>query len=148
MQRSYLSAAQAMVREFHAATGLVINDWPTIVDHKCAILREKLIAEEYTEFIKAQNEQDLTQIADALGDLLYVVLGAAVSYGIAIEDIFDEIHRSNMTKVIDGYMRGDGKWIKGPGYSKPDIATIVLQQMMRGVVESEPKCWEENESKQ
>ena len=85
-------------------------------------LRHALIREELEEYWSAR---DIVEIADAIGDMLYVVLGAAVSHGLDIEPIFEEIHRSNMTKFIDGHMDEAGKWIKGPSYSPANLGTII-----------------------
>jgi predicted HAD superfamily Cof-like phosphohydrolase len=69
----------------------------------------------------------LEKLADALGNLLYVVFGTAVECGIDIEPIVDEIHKSNMTKDGGG-LRADGKVLKGPGYVAPDIAAVIRKQ--------------------
>jgi len=92
-------------------------------------LRYELIKEELEEFDKAQCEHSRIEITDAIGDLLYVVLGTAVAYGIDIEPIFNGIHRSNMSKFIDGHRREDGKWIKGPSYSPANLQPILDQQV-------------------
>lgn len=91
-------------------------------------LRIKLMREELQELEHAINNDDIIEVADGLGDLLYVVLGTAVAYGINLPEVFDEIHRSNMTKFIDGYRRADGKWIKGPSYTPPNLAPILEAQ--------------------
>ena len=95
---------------------------PTAIDPMIAQLRYDLIKEELLELGIAAN---LTEVADAIGDLLYVVLGTAVAYGIDIDPIFQEIHRSNMSKFIDGYKRADGKWMKGPSYSPANLKPII-----------------------
>lgn len=138
---------QQMVREFHENSGATINDKPTILSDKDQILRVKLIEEEGKElafdafgwqevyanagkvigFTKGKS-MDLVETADAIGDLLYVVLGTAVSCGIDIEPVFAEIHRSNMTKFIDGHRREDGKWIKGPSYEPANLKPIIDAQ--------------------
>lgn len=89
-------------------------------------LRVNLIAEECDELDQASS---IEEIADALGDLLYVIYGAAVAHGIDLEPIFEEIHRSNMTKFIDGHRREDGKWVKGPSYSPANLKPIIESQM-------------------
>ena len=121
---------QEMVREFMLKAGQECPLYPSTeptewVKH----LRYKLIREELKEFHQAQCDCDRIAIADAIGDLLVVVLGAAVAYGFDIEPIFNEIHRSNMSKFIDGYMREDGKWIKGPSYSPANLQPIIMAQM-------------------
>ncbi len=127
--------SQRKVREFHQATGVLVCDKPTFPDLATATLRHKLIAEELLELVTAEAHRDLTEVADALGDLLYVILGTCVSYGIDIEPVFNEIHRSNMTKTKDGYLREDGKYMKGPSYEPPEIAPIILKQ----ILDNEPK---------
>lgn len=134
-----MNREQKMVREFHEAFGQVINDNPTIPDNETKLLRVKLIAEELNELMVALGvgfddggvycgmPSDIVEIADALADLLYVVLGTAVSCGIDIEPIFHEVHRSNMTKV-GGHKREDGKWIKPDSYEPPNIKALINEQ--------------------
>ena len=123
-----------MVREFHDKAGAIINDKPALIDPNTCRLRCNLIQEELDELADAMGlglegePQNLVEVADALGDLLYVVLGTAVSFGIDIEPIFEEIHRSNLTKFIDGYRRGDGKWVKGPSYTSVNLKPILEEQ--------------------
>jgi|SRR5271165_4477122 len=88
-------------------------------------LRWDLISEEMDEL---ENACDLVAVADALGDLMYVILGYAVAHGIDLEPIFQEVHRSNMSKFIDGHRRENGKWIKGPSYSPANLQPIIEAQ--------------------
>jgi len=107
---------------------MVFNTKPTLVDDKLLELRVKLIDEEATEFRDAAAARDLVGMADAIGDLLYVVLGAAVAMGIDSEAVFAEVHRSNMTKLWpDGtvHRREDGKVLKPPTYSPADIKGVL-----------------------
>lgn len=100
-------------------------------------LREKLITEETNEFRdasgmllddRAELFTDCTSlIADAIGDILVVTFGAALAYGIPIEEVFTEIHRSNMTKSTE--KNEYGKTIKGPYYSPPDIKKVLDNRM-------------------
>lgn len=121
--------AQEQVKEFHKTFGYTINNIPTLkISNKEKELRIYLIKEELEEFETAINENDIVEIADALGDLLYVVYGAAVTFGIDMEEISDEIHKSNMTK-IEGHRREDGKWIKPDSYEAPKIKEIILKQL-------------------
>lgn len=119
---------QLMVAAFHAKAGATIQHHPTIASPEDATLRMNLINEEASELECALEDGDICAIADAIGDLLYVTLGTAVSCGIDIEAVFHEIHRSNMSKFIDGQRRTDGKWIKGPSYSRPDILGLLGRQ--------------------
>lgn len=100
-------------------------------------LRMRLIKEEVDELAMALDsldkhgneltpEQQIVDVADALGDIAYVVVGAAVTWGIPLAEVFDAIQASNMTKNATG-KRGDGKIMKGPDYSPPDIAYALKQ---------------------
>lgn len=128
--------AQNKVREFMVAAAQVCPDKPTVPSMDVAHLRHSLIREELHEYwlvvdslFAMENDALLAEAADAFGDLLYVVLGAAVAWGIDIEPVFEEVHRSNMTKFIDGAKREDGKWVKGPSYERADVASILRKQM-------------------
>lgn len=123
--------AQEQVRDFHKRFGCTINEVPTIPALTDAILRTDLIQEELDEFAKAYLQGNLTEVADALGDILYVVLGSAVTFGIDLEPIFEEIHKSNLSKVWeDGevHRREDGKILKPPTFKKPDIKPLLEGQ--------------------
>jgi len=92
-------------------------------------LRNELIEEELQE-LKAASilDNDLVEVADALTDLLYVVYGAGHAYGIDLDKCFDEVHRSNMSKLgLDGkpIYRDDGKVLKGPNFFQPDLNNII-----------------------
>jgi len=92
------------------------------------MLRLKLILEEYDELDAANADRDLVAVADALSDILYVVYGAAHAYGIPIDECFDEVHNSNMSKLgKDGkpIYREDGKILKGPYFYEPDLKGIM-----------------------
>lgn len=120
------------VAEFHRAFGLPVLASPTIPDWERIRLRLNLIAEEAIELDDACFDRDLVGIADGIGDLLYVVYGAALEFGIDIHAVFDEIHRSNMSKLgPDGQpiYRDDGKVMKGPGYMRPDIHAVLERQL-------------------
>lgn len=113
------------VREFQASCGRL--EPRGFEDKECRALRRALIGEEYMEFVEAETHNDIVGVADALADLLYVIYGTAHEYGIPLEEIFDEVHRSNMTKFIDGYYRVDGKWMKGKSYEEPRIESILRE---------------------
>lgn len=91
-------------------------------------LRISLMVEELHELEMAMAYDDLTLMADGLADLLYVVIGTAVAYGMDIEPIFDEVHRSNMTKK-GGPQRKDGKALKPETYEPPDLAPILTKML-------------------
>ena len=121
---------QAMVREFHERFGAPVNSSPTWMGEHVHRLRVALIDEELAEFRNAGETHDLVEIADALADLLYVVYGAGVTYGIDLEPIFTEIHRSNMSKGDPEVVRRpDGKILKGDNYSPPNVRDLVEAQM-------------------
>lgn len=123
-----MNQEQQMVHEFHERFGLPRNARPTIPGPQVHRLRTLLIEEELAEFRNAGESQDVVGVADALADLLYVVYGAAVEYGIDLEAVFAEIHRSNMTKDPRGGCRVDGKVCKGASYQAPEVRRLVESQ--------------------
>ena len=119
------------VTEFHNAFGLSVELKPK-ADLPSAIteLRYNLMKEENEEYLEAVKSNDLIEIGDALGDMLYILCGTIISHGFQdkIEALFDEIQRSNMSKLGDDgkpIYREDGKVLKGPNYFKPDIEKIL-----------------------
>jgi predicted HAD superfamily Cof-like phosphohydrolase len=125
-----MNQEQQMVHEFHERFGLICSARPTVPEERVHRLRTLLIDEELAEFRNAAEAQDLVGVADALADLLYVVYGAAVEYGIDLEPVFAEIHRSNMSKggPLCG-CRADGKVPKGPGYEAPRVREVLKRQI-------------------
>ena len=119
------------VKIFHEAFGVKISNKPTLELSKDILkLRHSLMQEENNEYLKAVEEKNLIEVADALGDMLYILCGTILTHGFQnlIEDIFDEIQSSNMSKLGDDGMpiyREDGKVLKGPNYFKPDIRKIL-----------------------
>ena len=118
------------VKDFHQAFGQRIGEKPELpnVEHSFERgLRKKLLHEEYMEYIAAENEDDIVEIADALADIIYIACGTAVSYGIPLDKVFEEVHRSNMAKLVDGKVlrRADGKVQKPEGWTPPDIAGVL-----------------------
>ncbi len=122
-----VNKAQQMVLEFHQEFDIYIAQQPTIPDEATQTLRTRLIQEEFEELQEAMKTKDLANVAKELADLLYVVYGTAVSCGIDMEPVFQEVHRSNMSKV-GGHKREDGKWVKPATYSPADIPPILLAQ--------------------
>lgn len=119
------------VHEFHSAFKLGIKNEPT-ADLGAAkiLLRFNLMKEENEEYLEAANANDLVEVADALGDMLYILAGTIIEHGMQykIAEVFDEIQRSNMSKLgEDGHpiFREDGKVLKGPNYFKPNIGEIL-----------------------
>ncbi len=116
------------VKDFHDTFGLNYNNSPTVnLEKKIIELRFNLMKEENEEYIEAARNNDITEIADALGDMLYILCGTIIEHGMSdiIEDVFDEIQKSNMSKLgADGkpIYRKDGKVMKGPNYFKPNFS--------------------------
>jgi len=115
------------VRAFHRAFEQRVGDKPELPDPAERDLRVKLLREEFREYIDAETDHDIVEIADALADIIYIVCGTAVSYGIPLDDIFEEVHASNMAKLVDGKVirRADGKIQKPEGWEPPDIERIL-----------------------
>ncbi len=98
------------------------------------ILRYTLMREENEEYFEAAQNNDIVEIADALGDMLYILCGTILSHGMqhVIEEVFDEIQRSNMSKLGDDgnpIYREDGKVMKGPNYFKPNLKAILEKHL-------------------
>lgn len=137
VERAHSDAMRA-VAAFHAAFDLPRQPVPsTDVSAELAQLRVDLLVEEVGEFADATGKRDLTAMADALGDIIYVAYGAAVTYGIDLDAVLMEIHRSNMSKLgSDGrpVLREDGKVLKSSSYRPPDIARVLAEQSELTVV--------------
>jgi predicted HAD superfamily Cof-like phosphohydrolase len=115
---------QQDVQAFHKAFGQTVGDYadPDVhIGEEARDLRFALIAEEADELFWAMRNGDLEETADACADLIYVVLGTAVSCGIDLEFIWEEVQRSNMEKT-NGPMLPNGKKGKPEGWTPPDIA--------------------------
>ena len=119
------------VKTFHEAFGLGVLHQPTAnLGEAKNLLRYKLMREENEEYLEAAQNDDLEEVADALGDMLYILCGTILEHGMQykINEVFEEIQRSNMSKLgADGkpIYREDGKVLKGPNYFKPNIAAIL-----------------------
>ena len=119
------------VEKFHDTFGIPNKYVPTAYLSKATIaLRHRLMAEENEEYLEAALEGDAVEVADALGDMMYILCGTILSHGMQhiIEEVFEEIQASNMSKLgEDGkpIYRADGKVMKGPGYFKPNIKAIL-----------------------
>ena len=122
------------VQEFHTTFGLGVEHSPkSDLSEKEYMLRYNLMKEENEEYLEACQNKDLIEIADALGDQLYILCGTIIRHGFQdkIEEVFEEIQRSNMSKLgEDGkpIYREDGKVLKGPKYFRPDIKKIIEDQ--------------------
>lgn len=119
------------VKQFHSSFGLGISEAPRAsLGENVNLLRFNLMKEENEEYLEATQNNDLTEVADALGDMLYILCGTIIEHGLQykIEEVFDEIQRSNMSKLGENGLpiyREDGKVMKGPGYFKPDFTEIL-----------------------
>lgn len=152
---------QGQISQFMIKAGQEFPLTPTPPDEKTRILRVKLVLEEALELAKhygveirftpfrgdhfyvigegipltfqTVGEPDMVEIADAHADLEYVNIGGAIACGIQLEEVFEVVHASNMSKFIDGHRAEDGKWIKGPSYTPATegIRTVLLDQASR-----------------
>ena len=113
------------VREFNKAFGILLNDSPSLLSEQEFVLRYKLMMEELSEYRLACVNGDIVEVCDAIVDLLYVLTGMIVAHGLedVVQDMFDEVHRSNMSKLENGkpVYRHDGKVMKGSEYFKPNL---------------------------
>ncbi|WP_372793273.1 hypothetical protein [Lutibacter sp.] len=122
------------VQEFMEVFELGYQKQPTTYIPASKIqLRFDLMAEENEEYLEAAKNNDIVEVADALGDMLYILCGTILEHGMQykIEEIFNEIQRSNMSKLgADGkpIYREDGKVLKGPNYFKPNISEILNEK--------------------
>ena len=129
--QSHMKKRIAAVHEFHTAFKLGMNSTPVAhIGDDRNMLRFNLMKEENEEYLEAAQNSDLVEVADALGDMLYILCGTIIEHGMQdkIEEVFNEIQRSNMSKLgEDGkpIYREDGKVLKGPNYFKPNIAEIL-----------------------
>lgn len=118
------------VATFHTSFGIENNQTPTLLDEAASRLRFELMKEENEEYLEATKHGDMVEIADALGDQLYILCGTLLRHGLQqkIEEVFLEIQRSNMSKLdADGnpIYREDGKVLKSELYFKPDIRSVL-----------------------
>jgi len=127
---SKLKEKISSVAEFHNVFQIGNADSVKLIDEKDYTLRYNLIKEENDEYLDACKSGDIVEIADALGDQLYILFGTILKHGLQdkIEEIYDEIHRSNMSKLdANGQpiFREDGKILKSNRYFKPSIKEIL-----------------------
>jgi len=156
-----MNKEQQQVKDFMIKADQECPEKPTIPLLAIRMLRVRLMAEELIEFADACGVElnigvisgvsvfqkspfnvDLTLAYDAILDLEVVNIGNAVAFGLDLEPGFAEVHRSNMSKFIDGYKREDGKWCKGTSFSPPDLARIILIQA--GVLRDGSQYYEDN----
>lgn len=116
------------VKEFHKVSEQRVGSNPAIPeDISERELRIDLLEEEFNEYLTAEEKSDIIGIADALADIIYIACGTAVSYGIPLDKVFEEVHKSNMNKLVDGKIirRHDGKILKPEGWRPPDIQKFI-----------------------
>jgi len=116
------------VKTFMETFGQEVKDKPSFSTNKINSLRCDLIKEELDELKEAMENKDLLEVADALTDILYVTYGAGHAFGIDLDKCFEEVQRSNMSKLSeDGrpIYNESGKVMKGPKYFKPDLIKFV-----------------------
>lgn len=119
------------VKAFHSAFKIGYREAPKAdLGMEKNVLRYKLMREENEEYLEAASTNDLVEVADALGDMLYILCGTIIEHGLQhkIDEVFDEIQRSNMSKLgEDGepIYRADGKVLKGPNHFVPNIEKIL-----------------------
>ena len=113
---------------FMKTFGQEVKDKPSFSTDKINELRLSLIQEEFNELKEAMNKKDLTEVADALTDLLYVTYGAGHAFGIDLDKCFDEVQNSNMSKLDNNgkpIYNEFGKVMKGPNYFKPNLGKFI-----------------------
>ena len=116
------------VKNFMNTYGQEVKERATFPENKIVQLRIDLIEEELNELKEAVKNNDIVEVADALTDILYVTYGAGHSFGVDLDKCFDEVQRSNMSKLgVDGkpIYNESGKVMKGPDYFAPDLKKII-----------------------
>lgn len=116
------------VKNFQVAFGLNVGAKPKLPLDPERQLRIRLLREEFEEYLVGEDRDDIVEIADALADIIYIACGTAVSYGIPLDRVFAEVHRSNMAKLVNGkpIRREDGKILKPEGWTPPDTKGAVF----------------------
>jgi len=115
------------VKEFQSAVGQNVGIRPEFPEPSERMLRMKLLQEEVEEYVQGETNNDIENISKELADIIYIVCGTAVSYGIPLDKVFDAVHESNMAKLVDGkpIRREDGEILKPEGWKPPDIKKIL-----------------------
>lgn len=130
-----MNKEQKMVWNWHVAMKKLDSNgcYPFIPKNKkINKLRYDLIKEELEEFKVALKKRDIIEVADALGDLLFVVYGAGCQYGIDLEPVFEEIYKSNLTKA-GGKVNKKGKITKGKNYKAPNLYKIIAPKIVDNI---------------
>ena len=118
------------VEDFQKAFGAFMGEGPSFPPLDRCVLRQRLLQEEVLELHEAWSNKDIVEVADAITDCMYILIGTAVEFGLQdkLEDLFDEVHGSNMSKLDENgkpIYRNDGKVMKGANYYKPDLKKIL-----------------------
>jgi predicted HAD superfamily Cof-like phosphohydrolase len=116
------------VEEFMMGFRQEVKTSPEFPDSNVVDLRIRLIAEELQELCESVENEDIIEVADALADLLYVVYGAGHAFGIDLDECFEEVHESNMSKLDDDgnpIYRDDGKVLKSDNFFEPDLKRVL-----------------------
>lgn len=120
------------VAEFHQIFDHPIAKYPKLPDDDMRILRVNLLKEEFEEYMRGEENDDIVDIADALADIIYIVCGTALAYGIPLDRVFEEVHKSNMAKLDENgnvIRREDGKILKPAGWQPPNILNVLKENM-------------------
>jgi len=132
LSRSNMNPLVASLLEFNQAFDIPKLDSPDIGPEELIELRIKLLREEVEEYAEAARAGDLVEVIDALADIGYILGGTILNHGMQniYDDAFDEVHRSNMAKLVDGKVlrREDGKVMKPQGWTAPQLAQFVIKQ--------------------
>ena len=123
------------VKKFRQTFGQEVKSKPSFPNDRIVKLRYWLIDEELSELKLAIKDKDITEVADALTDILYVTYGAGHAFGIDLDKCFDEVQNSNMSKLdVDGkpIFNENGKVMKGPNYYKPNLKKFLWMKIIIG----------------
>ena len=123
------------VKKFMQTFGQEVKSKPSFPNDKIIKLRYELIEEELSELRVAIKDKDITEVADALTDILYVTYGAGHSFGINLDRCFEEVQNSNMSKLGDDgkpIFNEAGKVMKGPNYYKPNLKKYLWEKTITG----------------
>lgn len=132
LSRSNMNPLVTSLLEFNQAFDIPKLDSPDIGSEELIELRIKLLKEEVEEYAEAARAGDLVEVLDALADIGYILAGTILNHGMQdiYDDAFDEVHRSNMAKLVDGKVlrREDGKVMKPQGWTAPQLAQFVTKE--------------------
>ena len=132
LSHSNMNPIVASLLEFNKAFDIPKLDSPDIGPEELIELRIKLLREEVEEYAEAARAGDLVEVIDALADIGYILAGTILNHGMqnVYDDAFDEVHRSNMAKLVDGKVlrREDGKVMKPQGWTAPQLAQFVIKE--------------------